>query len=395
MASVAQPEALVGGAGETGGEVGASPTAAVPARLDQLTSLRFFAALAVLSSHLWPLAELDNPLQPLAQTLFHEGYAGVSFFFMLSGFILAHTYQRKLASGAISRGKYLALRVARVGPLHWLVALPFVVIAFHDAGLGALPKVATNLLLLQAWVPDSTWYFSLVGPSWSLSDEIFFYTCFAFLAFLRPRTLLLIGVGLLVADVALVAALVTTGHGQTLGEDTPTASHWVTYILPATRLLDFIAGMLIYTVTFPKLPRWLATLGEVGALVLLVAAMLVFPAVGVPQAVLMQLAYLPFIALVILTFARGGGALADWLGRRGLLVLLGDASFALYLIHLPIIQRTFDLWDDMPEASRPPLLLTAAAVTLVCVLLSVAIYKWVETPMLRRSRRLIDGWFAR
>jgi len=150
------------------------------ARLDQLTSLRFFAALAVVASHLWPLAEEPNALQPLARTLFHEGYAGVSFFFMLSGYILAHTYQAKLASGAISRRKYLALRLARIVPLHWLVGVPLGLWALAQGGLAMLPKVALNLALLQAWVPNPDWYFTVNEPSWSLSDEAFFYTCFPF-----------------------------------------------------------------------------------------------------------------------------------------------------------------------------------------------------------------------
>jgi peptidoglycan/LPS O-acetylase OafA/YrhL len=374
------------------GAASAVPRAKPPARLDQLTGLRFFAALAVFSSHLWPLAEEPNSLRGLANSLFHEGYAGVSFFFMLSGFILAHTYQKKLLAGTISRRKYLVLRAARVGPLHWLVAAPFVVAALAAGGFAALPKVVVNLLLLQSWVPDSAWYFSLVGPSWSLSDELFFYTAFAFLAFLRPKTLSALGVGLLALDIAMVAALVFTGHGAAHNGDAPNFTHWITYVLPLTRLIDFITGMLIYAVPIPKVSVRLATVGEVGSLAVLIAAMFVFPAAGVPEAARMQLAYLPFMALVILTFARGGGLVAAWVGRIRVLVLLGDASFALYLIHLPIITMVFTWWEA--AQNPPPLLITCAATLAFCVALSVVIFWWVETPLLKASRRAIDKRIA-
>lgn len=362
-----------------------------PRRIEQLTPLRFMAALAVLSSHMWPLAEEPNPVQPLAKSLFHEGFAGVSFFFMLSGFILSHTYQSKLATGLISRGKYLALRLARIAPLHWLVALAFVGLAGRGAAEGG--KVALNLALLHSWVPDSGWYFSVVGPSWSLSDEVFFYTCFAFLAFLTPRVLVQFAAVLLLADAAMVSTLVASGHGAVWVAGVPTLTHWLTYVFPVTRLADFVVGMVIYHLPVRMVTPARATVDEALSLALMLAAVVLFPALGVADAWRMQLAYLPMMALVIRTFARGGGALSRMLAGNRTLVLLGDASFALYLIHLPIIGRLFALWEVMETPW--PLLPTALAVTALCVALSVVIYLYVETPLLRLSRRAIDRVFAR
>jgi peptidoglycan/LPS O-acetylase OafA/YrhL len=62
------------------------------------------------------------------------GYAGVSFFFMLSGYILAHTYQRRLAERRIGLRHYLVLRLARILPLHWLVGVPLAVMALGQEG---------------------------------------------------------------------------------------------------------------------------------------------------------------------------------------------------------------------------------------------------------------------
>ncbi len=360
-------------------------------RLDQFTALRFFAALWVVSSHLWPLAEEPNRLQPVAKTLFHEGYAGVSFFFVLSGFILSHTYGVRLAERTISRRKYLALRLARIGPLHWLTALPFAVAALITAAPAARPLIATkalvNLALLHSWVPDSHWYFNLVGPSWSLSDEAFFYAAFAGLALLSTRRLGWGVAALAVGITAMVGWRVAHGQGGIARGDGLSLTHWLSYILPVTRLLDFTGGMLLH--------RWLArrdvggTMQELAALALLLAAVLAFPALGMAEAWRMQLAYLPPMLLVVAMFAGGKGAVSRVLARSTKLVLLGDASFALYLIHLPIITWVFAYWEAMDD--QPSVIAVAAGTTALCILLSVAVYRWVEKPLLRTTRRMIDA----
>ena len=357
----------------------------------------------MLASHLWPLAEEANPLQPVARTLFHEGYAGVSFFFMLSGFILSHTYQAKLTQGTISRGKYLTLRVARIAPLHWLCGLPLTIWALVTVGASTLPMSLTNLALLQSWVPQVTWYFSLNEPSWSLSDELFFYAMFVWLAFLPLRKLAGFGSLLLLGNLAMVLWLISHGQGAIThdvpdGESTLTRTHWLTYIAPLPRLLDFVVGMLVYRLPGHRLARAAATLLEGAAIALLLGAMVAYPLLELPDAWRMQLAYLPFMALVIWSFghsggAFGGGALSGFLARTPTLVLLGDASFALYLIHLPIIHAALALRDHYEDSL--PLLPLCGVTALVAIGLSVVVYRKVELPLLARSRRMIGRAFPK
>ena len=363
------------------------PAVAEARRLDQLTALRFFAALAVLASHLWILAETPNLLQPLAKGLFAEGFAGVSFFFMLSGYILSHSYGAKLASGAISRRAYLALRVARVAPLHWLTGVPFAVALLVTGGVATLPVSAVNLAMLQSWVPLEHWYFSLNEPSWSLSDELFFYGCFAWLACWPVRRIAVLAGGLLGLAVAVAAVRTGMGMGAIHRGEGMTLTHWLTYINPLSRLLDFAVGMLVYRLPRVAISRGVATGLEVAALGLLVGALAAFPALGVAEAWRMQLAYLAPIALLIWSFGLGAGAISRGLAGSALLVLLGDASFALYLVHLPVIHGFLAL-DEAREVAWPVLPL-AGAMTVSAIALSVAVFRFVETPLLRRSRRLI------
>ena len=128
-------------------------------RLDSLTALRFIAALAVVGVHggeiLW------RPLLPVRSL----GYVGVTFFFVLSGFVLTWSHP----SGQPAR-RFYRNRFARVWPLHTVTWLAVVV-----ATTGVAPGSWAALGLVQAWVPRAGVNFAANGPSWSLSCDAFFY----------------------------------------------------------------------------------------------------------------------------------------------------------------------------------------------------------------------------
>ncbi|HKX23283.1 MAG TPA: acyltransferase, partial [Rhizorhapis sp.] len=247
------------------------PTVESPRAIGQLTSLRFFAALAVLLSHLAFLGESRNgTVKAVYDGLFHEGYVGVSFFYILSGFIISHAYGDRICERQISAREYFAYRMARILPLHWLVALPFLLwllIIKNDAP--GWPAILLNLSLLQAFVPEPTIHYSLNAPSWSLSCEIFFYLMFPLLVVLRTRIL----AALTMAGMAVMGA--AAAYWVAKGNQPSAMAEWFFYINPPTRLIDFIVGMLIYRAaragTFPRLS---GTFMEV-ALVLLIPSLMI------------------------------------------------------------------------------------------------------------------------
>jgi len=177
---------------------------------------------------------------------------------------------------------------------------------------------------------------------------------------------------------------INMGQGAVIMGDRNTLTHWLTYIDPVTRLLDFVVGMLIY-----RLPRrWGGTGLELASIGLLLGAMVAYPLAGLPDVWRMQLAYLPLMALVIWAFGQGGGGLTRALAGSRRLVLLGDASFALYLVHLPVLHAGLALQEWLDDAALP-WLLWSALVSLLAIALSVAVFCWVETPLLARLRPLI------
>ena len=166
----------------------------VPQRLDLLTSWRFFAAMLVVISHCGraPFQAFPDWFQRLAQ----NGYQAVSFFFVLSGFILVYNYYRADRSSGMSvaAGRFWIARIARIYPSYLLslgIALPaflfylfvrkaipsysLVQDEFSLPGFFSLSLVSVPILV-QAWLPPAALAWN--GPAWSLSAEACFYLSF-------------------------------------------------------------------------------------------------------------------------------------------------------------------------------------------------------------------------
>jgi peptidoglycan/LPS O-acetylase OafA/YrhL len=349
-----------------------------PVQLLQLTSLRFFAALAVLFSHLGFLRSVDNPIKPIADTFFHEGYSGVSFFFVLSGFILCYTYQNLIAGKTISSKKYILLRLSRIYPLHFFTALPFIFYLLYKQTPDYITSIALNITLLQSWIPISKYYFSLNAISWSLSVELFFYTSFIFLAQAHTKTLIKIASTWLIIIGITAAAMIYTSNGSWAENGELKISHWLFYINPVVRLLDFIVGMLIYRLTFVKKKRGSTTLNEIASVLLLLIGMYVFSTYNFPEVLRAQLLYLPLISYVIYSFSSGNGLISKCLKGKNI-VLLGEASFSLYMIHQPIITVAYMLYQKIGLTLS--LVTFSALLTVFCVLASVMTFKVIEKPI--------------
>jgi peptidoglycan/LPS O-acetylase OafA/YrhL len=151
-------------------------------RLAALASARFFAAFHVLLFHASAMRGL-NWAPRWWQTFASAGYVAVSFFFVLSGFVLVYTYEGK----KFDLGRFWRARFARLYPVYLLslvVCAPFffyVITRFDFPGFEwtkahLTAAVVLVLAMLQAWVPGAamTWN----GVAWAVSVEIFFYVVF-------------------------------------------------------------------------------------------------------------------------------------------------------------------------------------------------------------------------
>ena len=152
-------------------------------RIHSLTGLRFFAALTVVLVHSYQIRTGSYLLGPGATN-------AVTFFFVLSGFILTWVYHERIAT--IGTWKFYLARFARVWPLHVACFALFVWVNWYFAYENLFVadqawQIASNLTLTQSWVPIEKWAMRFNGPSWSISTELGFYLLFPLLLFFSSR----------------------------------------------------------------------------------------------------------------------------------------------------------------------------------------------------------------
>ena len=361
-----------------------------PVEQPQLTSLRFFAAFAVLCSHLIFLREIDNPIKPIAIIFFNEGYSGVTFFFVLSGFILTHAYHNGLIQKTLSTKTYLLLRLSRIWPLHVITALPFICYFLYRHSEDLSSIVTVNVLLLQSWVPLAKYYMSLNAVSWSLSDELFFYVSFILLVRFSVKSLKKAALAWFCVIATAAAIMIFYGYGYWAGPNGELKiSHWLFYINPAVRLLDFMVGILVYRLTFVKTNKSRnASLLEIASVGCLILGAYIYSTFVLPEILRAQLLYLPLMAFIIYSFSNGTGILSKFLKRKTL-VLLGEASFSLYLVHNPIIMFAYSAYQKM--SLNVPILIFSIILMACCVIASLITYKFIELPIHRYLKKQIKS----
>jgi peptidoglycan/LPS O-acetylase OafA/YrhL len=317
------------------------PTA--PRPLHALTSLRFAAAALVVLIHSTMFGLTEAHWRP-----FHLRQA-VSFFFILSGFILTYVHPALPTWG--DRGRFLLARFARLWPAHaatfllrWLLVGPESAPGLSD-GLTA----GLNLALLHAWVPVWGVFYSWNVVSWSISTEFAFYVAFVFLI---PRWRRIWPIAL-AGSLALTSGLIgccVWGRLPLVGTPTTLCAAGLLYFSPLARLFEFVLGMtaaLLWRRWEPRLKvgRRGGTLLEAAAFALAGAAMYFtgpaakavgrlpgLRAYGEIWLLEVGVTCAPFAVLIgVLACERGG--LSRLLAWRPF-VLLGEISYAVYMLHM-------------------------------------------------------------
>lgn len=357
-----------GGSGSVPAQRAATGRSPTRLRLDSLTGLRFLAALVVFAHHASTLVDRSGFVH--VRSLMRTGPTGVSFFFVLSGFVLF--WSRRDDD---STDRFYVRRFARVWPAHAFTWVLGVALVFWEVRGVFLQSSGVNLLLLQSWVPKQHWYYSVNVVSWSLSDEMFFYLLFPLLVLalvrLAPQRARTAAVVLALAAVALQLLLYAGGSSH------PDLRYYLMYVFPPTRLLEFALGALLARSfsTLPQLPLRAAV--ALAGTAILAASALPEPLRWVCITVI------PF-ALVIVAAAQ-----ADVAGRRTVwstrpAVLLGTWSYAFYLVH-QLVTRSVDKLGVHPT-STPIAALLVVALLAASIAMSAALYELVERPAERSIR---------
>jgi len=383
----------------------------------QLTGIRFIAAAWVLLYHLQgPLNTLGLLVIPGLGDVMRVGRLGVDLFFGLSGFILTHTYLRRM--GPALRGRkaldFWWLRLARIYPVHlaMIVIAGLAVVGQAKVTGDALDRdwlnpidLLKNIFLVQEWGanPNRGWNF----VAWSLSMDWLAYLIFPLLVLLlwvlhrRVSTPILV-----VLWLAAMSPIVYYGLSTS---DSYYTNNWgSTYRI----LTEFTAGAITYLIVCrllpgdsmqeparPRVERLATTMSVVLPLLVVAGAMILgnLPAAQPPQLVIegdaeplppyFHLLLVPLLIAWIGALALSRRGLSRWLSTRTL-VLGGFISYSLYMTHLV----WFGLWRAGMKAVgiEGGALYAIGVVGLVVGALLIAwlMWKFVEEP----SREAMRGW---
>lgn len=353
--------------------------------------IRGIAACLVVLFHVHPVLFLLLPATTGGFNELGSAMVLVDFFFMLSGFVIAHNYVVDLAhpTGARLR-RYAVLRIARIWPLHAVMVIAFLAYGrlstvVHGYGLegdSSAANVAANLAMLHEFAPFS----SINIPSWSMAPELGAYLAFPLLA---PLLLVLsrhraVALGLMLAWLFLGTCALWWLY-RDLGIDD--WSHVVAWLRVA---VSFPVGCLLAVLwrQLPALARrhrgWDVTAAAAAAGAAVVA-------VGLNRGAEFRepVAAYPLLALLVIACAGACGP-AERILSWGPVHWLGRMSYALYLTHFLVVVTFYAVLSrtGAVNASLPVRLLIVVALAALIVLAGVVAHHAVEEPARRWVRRL-------
>lgn len=342
-----------------------------------LTGLRFFAAFHVVIFHnLYLFGDSIKLLPPWIVHFITKGESAVSFFFILSGFIMAHAYKGRIQTKK-QRKEYLLSRFSKLYPLY-LVGLVFdfsrvwnYFFAHYDfkrALIKLLISAFAYLTMLQSWVPNLTPVWN--SPAWSLSCEFFFYFVFIYIfdkIYLTQNKFKLILIFYFI-PILIFSILKLSGVDLT----TPFFyTFWRSF--PLLRLTEFLIGISIFSLldnnSILKLHlRKFSSLYFWGSLI--ISLIIATQPIDKNFKIFTQLFMIPLFSTLIAS-ATFEGILFQSIFSNKVMIYLGGASYALYILHQP-------LKNYFTESQT---LLSGFTYFIGIVLLSCLFYDFFEKPM--------------
>lgn len=292
-------------------------------RFLNLDGLRFICILMVLWHH---SPQIDGQWQ-----MFSRGFQGVSFFFVLSGYLITTLLLRERArEGTFSLKNFYIRRAIRIIPIYYFVVS--IVVVYHIVLKGRtdyLEMVPYYYLFLSNFLVGDI---PLLGPTWSLSVEEQFYVVWPLLLLLVPaRWIVPLAVTLIVVSVA--------GRLGLFGLD-PVTPGPLKIDLPPSTYVPLILGAVLAILLqrpagFAALSRLLG--GRWSFVVLMLGIALCFQLLpqdlsGLPNLLIQMLMAGALCALVL----REDGVLSGFL-QQGFIVRFGMVSYGVYLYHLLVL----------------------------------------------------------
>lgn len=292
-------------------------------RIDQLTFTRFLAAVSIVIFHYGGGSIFTENSQ--LSFIFENANISVSYFFILSGFVMIIAYGKKPFVSFIA---YFKNRFARIYPLYFLAVILVIfvqlkAVEFDFSGL------FLNIFMVQAWIPGKALSFNF--PAWSLSVEVLFYAIFPFVFNEVYKKMALKRISIAIVLFWIFTQVVTNVLFQYFGEsDSVYAKDFILYN-PLLHLHQFLVGNLAGLLFI----KYLNEKKRNYDLLILVFAVLVILALKFPFGLnLHSASALLFVPLILLISLNTG--VITQLFQKKLFVFLGEISFGVYILQYPV-----------------------------------------------------------
>lgn len=331
------------------------------ALFQSLQVFRGLAAVAVVLHHAALSTDAFVLSSPTLSRWLEFGALGVDFFFVLSGFIICHAHADDPPSTATARS-YFIKRLIRVFPAYLPISI-FLMLAYLllpglSASGGREYSIASSLFLLPASAPPA------LSVAWTLVHEMVFYTIFLIYFFARRLF------PLVIAAWAFANLLTVFGYEP---------QGWTRYLLSPLNL-EFIFGMLVAAGIKRGFGRGLRP--HIYICMGVLTAIAAVSIIGVDEINAYRVVFGLGMALLVFGVARLDLQTPYRAGKR--MLLLGSASYAIYLVHNPLLSLTQRGLAKLPLGW----LLSCVFGVVISLLAGIAYHRYVETPALGWIRRL-------
>ena len=300
----------------------------------------------------------------LSGNIFHSGNLAVSYFFVLSGFVLYVAHMNK----QINYLDYLKRRFARIAPLYYVALFLTIGAIYFSEGFASNinMQILSSLLMIQAYLPE--YVLTLNSPGWSISVEMLFYLSFPLLFVLQKRNLrVFIGLCVLLFLLSQYLHL----HSFEKRAQLPDSIIYPLFFNPLIHLSQFMIGMVggwWYSRTQDKgSVKWYMSLFWLVVMISLIALR--------PETISYHVGLIaPVFAMLIIAIARGNSKVLNWRG----FIFLGEISYGVYILQYPVFK-----WLQMADARylnlQPDLFFYIA--TLLLILIAAVMHLAIERPI--------------
>lgn len=310
-------------------------------RINQLTFTRFLAAISIVIFHYGKKSFLFN--NPVVDFIFNNADVCVSYFFILSGFVMMIAYSNK---SKISTKEYFTNRFARIYPLYFfaIVIMFLLQIRTHELDLSG---IFLNVLMIQSWVPGKI--LSVNGPGWSLSVEFLFYAIFPFVFNKCFNQFKIKSISVCIISIWIVSQFVFQILYFLYADNSTTAKDFIMYN-PILHINEFLIGNLAGFIFIKKLQFKKA---NYDLLILILAGLTILALKFSIDKIFHNGLLAPLFIALIISISLNNGVITKFFEKKPF-VFLGEISFGIYILQQPIysifsaysINKYFHLTDS-------------------------------------------------